>query len=87
MYNLLIILPCRDGGIGRHAILRGWWPKAVRVRFPLSVPNITIKALQFQQVAGLSSKENKIKMLANAFPFHFQKTKYKLPKKLALICA
>jgi hypothetical protein len=26
-------------------------------------------------------------MLANAFPFHFQKTKYKLPKKLALICA
>ena len=29
---------CRRGGIGRHAVLRGRWPKAVRVRVSSSAP-------------------------------------------------
>ncbi len=34
----IILKECRSGGIGRHAILRGWWEIPVGVQIPPSAP-------------------------------------------------
>ena len=38
---LRITFICRDGGTGRHAVLRGQWAMLVRVRVPLSAHDIS----------------------------------------------
>ena len=43
---LRITFICRDGGTGRHAVLRGQWAMLVRVRVPLSAHNISDLALK-----------------------------------------
>ena len=37
--SLDLTFDCRSGGIGRHAILRGWWVIPVGVQIPPSAPS------------------------------------------------